>query len=127
MRCAASCSVGPLARCQVSWAGVRPPRSSCALFRSRSVGKQERIAAHARRQQAGCHFALLLEDHVGESAAVDGKGDGGAQQWIRKRAGVGDLERKQGDRRGREQPEVILLRLPQLLGRNFDNVGVARR
>ena len=38
--------------------------------------EEERVAGESAGQHAGCNFALLLKDYVGESAAIDGQGDG---------------------------------------------------
>ena len=86
IRCAASCIAPSPSVASVSWPLVNPPRSSCALFRSRRGGKQKRIARDALRQKARRHFSLLLKDHIVERAAIDRRRNCAAQFHIRQRA-----------------------------------------
>ncbi len=88
-------------------------------------GEEKCVARERLRQQGSGDLALLLEDDVVQRATVDGLRNGRAQHGICERPGIGDFECEQRDRRREGEGEALLLRLANLLGGDFDQIGAA--
>src|ERR1700690_1496672 len=85
--------------------------------------EEKRVSGEREGKQTGGDFTLLLEDHIGECAAIDGERNGGAQVGGGEGARVGNCERKQRNWRRDDHGEMFLLCVTQLLRWHFDDVG----